>query len=411
MKRIALALALVSAASVPARAQEVKWKPRPSFRVGDDALRLDPRVKLQGSFRWFPRELEPADGTFAMGLRRLGVEGMLFKHVEFEVERDFNGGGAWTDVYVAFQRFRGARVQAGKFKMPFSLDELTGATSLDFVNRTMIGRDLAPGREIGVMLQGRVLDGSAGLSYETGVFRHDGERSRFLENPGAGTTFAGRVRVQPLRSMQKDAPLRNLEVGLATTLSDVPEGPGPNSLRARSVAGFPLVYEVYVKGRRTRLGAEASWEPGPFSVKSEFIQIWDERREQGLLGDDLPRLGLGGWYVSGTWNVTGERKAGGVEPRRPLLDGGFGALELAARYERLRFGADDPAEPPEANPRANNLVETGNGAWTLGANWHVNRWSRIQFNAIRESFDDIERSPVSGRSSYWSGMCRLQFVL
>jgi phosphate-selective porin len=115
--------------------------------------------------------------------------------------------------------------------------------------------------------------------------------------------------------------------------------------------------------------------------------------------------------VSGSWIATGERKAGGVEPRRPLLAGGFGALEVAIRYERVRFGADDPAEPPEANPRAGNLVETGNGAWTLGANWYVNRWSRIQFNAIRESFDDIERSPVSGRSSYWSGMCRLQFVL
>ena len=409
MKRIALTLALIAAAA-PVVAQEMKWTPRPSFRIGDD-LQLDPRVKLQGSFRWFPTELEPRDGTFAMGLRRLGVEGQVFKDVEFEVERDFQGDGVWTDVYAGWRRFRAVRVQGGKFKMPFSLDELTGATSLDFANRTVLGRDLAPGREVGVMVHGRVLDDSAALSYETGVFRHDGERSRFLENPGSGTTFAGRVRLQPLRALKKDALLRNLAVGVATTLSEVPDGPGPNSLRARSVGGAPLFYEVYVKGRRTRLGGEASWEPGPFSVKGEVIQIWDERKEQGLLEDDLPRLGLGGWYISSTWVVTGENKAGGVEPRRPLLDGGFGAVELGARYERLRFGADDPAEPPEANPRAANLVETGNGAWTLGVNWYLNRWSKVQLNAIRESFDDIERSPVSGRSSYWSGVCRLQFVL
>jgi phosphate-selective porin len=177
------------------------------------------------------------------------------------------------------------------------------------------------------------------------------------------------------------------------------------------LAGRPILYPVYVNGRRTRLGAEASWEPGPFSLRSELIQISDERLGQGLAGEDLPRLSIGGWYVSGSWVITGERKAGGVEPARPFPGGGPGALELAARYEHVRLGADDSVEPPTTNPRGTHLVEIGSGATTDGVNWYLNRWGKVQFNLIRESFDDPERSPIPGRSGFWSGLCQLQFVL
>lgn len=387
-----------------------QWLPRPSLRAGD-VFRIDFRVKLHSDWRWFPEELEPDDGTFAMTRRRFGIEGTVAKDVEYQVEYEFAGDGAWTDVYANVRHFRSAQIQGGKFKLPFSLDQTTGVTNLDFVNRTAIGRDLAPGRDIGGMIHGRVLDKSLALTYEAGLFRHDGERARFAENPGGGGTVAGRVTLQPFRTRSKDSPLRQLEVGVATTVGDVPEGPGPNSLRARTIGGAPIFYEVYVKGRRIRLGTQAAWEPGPFSVKGEFVRIRDSRNAQGILGDDLPHLAYRGWYVSGTWVVTGEQKSGGVAPRKSFLNGGLGALELAGRYEHVAFGSDDPTEEPEANPRARNLVETGTGAWTAGVNWYLNRWVRIQANAIRETVDDAARSPVSGQSSFWSGVCRLQFAM
>lgn len=407
---LVLALPCLATAQETGETTRMKWIPRPSLRIGD-IVRVDFRVKLHGDWRWFPRELDPANGTFAMVRRRFGVEGTVARDVEYKIEYEFQGDGAWTDVLVNLRRFRKAQLQGGRFKMPFSLDETTGITNLDFAYRTVIGRNFAPARDVGVMLHGRGLGDAIALGYEAGVFRHDGNQARFGENPGAGTTVAGRVTVRPFRSASKSSAFRDLEVGVASTSGDVPEGPGPNSLRARSIGGAPIFYEVYVKGRRTRLGTQLSWEPGPFSVKSEIVQIWDSRNSQGILGNDLPSLGYRGWYVSGTWVLTGERKAGGVEPRKPLLTGGFGAMELAARYERARFGSSDPSEPPEANPRAANLVETGTAAWTAGVNWYLNRWTRLQFNGVRESFDEIARSPVAGHSGFWSGVCRLQFVL
>jgi phosphate-selective porin OprO and OprP len=129
------------------------------------------------------------------------------------------------------------------------------------------------------------------------------------------------------------------------------------------------------------------------------------------LQEDLPALVAHGWYVSGTWTVTGESKSGGIEPRRPLFRGGVGALEVATRYERFGFGTSFAGESDTTSPRGANLLETSDNAWTGGVNWYVNRWIKIQVNVIRERIEDVNRSPVPDRQLFWTRVVRLQFVL
>jgi phosphate-selective porin OprO/OprP len=151
---------------------------------------------------------------------------------------------------------------------------------------------------------------------------------------------------------------------------------------------------------------------GPASLKAEWLSAWDERKQQGLADVDLPKAYGRGWYVAGTWLVTGEDKDDEVRPRRPFLQKGVGAFELAARYERFTLGSvDDAGEPPFANPRAANLLPNRDDVVTLGVTWYLNRWIRLQGNAIREAFDDVERAPITGRAKYWSYVGRFQFVL
>lgn len=386
------------------------WNPRPSFRVGDD-LRIDLRAKIQADLQDYPSELALDEDTFLWGRRRLGVEGTFLRHFEYRVERDFRGDGRWTDVFVNYAPARAVQIRAGRFKLPFSVEQVTSAFSLDFTYRPAVVRDLTPGRDTGAMLHGRLFDEELALGYQAGVFRHDGDNSIFGNNPGAETTLAGRVTLRPFRWAGYTAPLDSLEAGAALLTGNVPEGPGPNSLRARTIAGLPVLDRLYVKGRRTRLGAELNWEPGPAGVRAEFIRVWDERSGQGALGEDLPRVSAGGWYAAVTWVLTGENKAGGVMPRRPLLDGGFGAVELAGRYERLGAGSDDDDVPSVPNPRSAHVRESGLDTWTAGVNWYLNRWGKIQVNAIYESYDERERSPIPGQAGFWTSVCRFQFVL
>jgi phosphate-selective porin OprO and OprP len=383
------------------------WTHRPSLRAGH-MFRMDFRVKLHGDFRNFSTDETPVD-TFDMPRKRIGIQGNFLRHFEYQVERELKHDNPWRDVFLNFRYFRDVQIEAGKFKIPFSLDQLTGETDNDFVYRSRLGDLLAPGRDVGVMVHGRVLDRA--LSYQGGMFRHDGDNAQFGDNPGAGGTVAGRVTAAPLRPLVSDeSPFADLTAGFAMTSGDGPEG--LNSLRAESIWETARVSsDVYVKGRRQRLGLEELWEPGPFSVKSEYARVSEERLGQGLGDEDLPEVVWRGWYVSGTWVVTGEKKAGGIEPHRPLFQHGVGAIEGAARFDRLRVGSSAPGEPPETNPRAVNFATHGEGIWTFGINWYVNRWVKIQLNGIRETFDDVDRSPRPGRATFVTGVCRLQFVL
>lgn len=380
----------------------------PSLRAGN-MLRIDFRVKLHGDFRAFSPDLATDEGLFDPNRRRLGIEGNFLRHFEYQLESELREDNPWRDVFLNFRYFDNVQIQGGKFKIPFGLDELTSEMNLDFVYRSRIADDLAPGRDIGVTAHGRFF--SRGLGYEVGVFRRAGEHERFGPNPGAGRTAAGRLMVRPFRPTGAPAALKELEVAFDATTGAITEG--PYALRGRTVSGNPYFDGVYVNGRRVRVGVDLNWTPGPVSVRGEFLRVRDERRDQGLgASADLPPLISQGWYASSTWAVTGEPEAEGIiEPKRPIFQGGVGAVELGARYERIGFGSSAKDEPPSRSPRAAHVLDAGEHVWTFGVNWYLNRWARIQVNAVREWLEDTDRSPIMGRTTFWTRVCRLQFVL
>jgi len=48
---------------------------------------------------------------------------------------------------------------------------------------------------------------------------------------------------------------------------------------------------------------------------------------------------------------------------------------------------------------------------TLGVNWALNRFVKLQFNGIREQLDDAVRNPIPDGGAFWSRIIRLQIVL
>jgi phosphate-selective porin len=87
-------------------------------------------------------------------------------------------------------------------------------------------------------------------------------------------------------------------------------------------------------------------------------------------------------------------------------------VEVAGRFERLWYDSvGDSLAPPLRNPRAENILATGDRVLTLGVNWTLNRFIKLQVNAIRERVEDLERSPVADGAAVWSRVLRVQFVL
>jgi phosphate-selective porin len=405
----------VSAASQPAKSSQpaaddsswrFDWDEHPSLRFGKDT-RIDFRLRMQGDIRDSEGPLgDDDDVDFAR--RRVGVEGRVKNLVDFEITREVADEDPWRDVYVNYRQFDVAEVQAGKFKLPFSLDENTGATNLDFVYRSMAASQLSPGRDRGVMVHGRLLERV--LRYELGWFAHDGvnARNRTLDDVYGGGTTAGRITAQPFRS--RSALLKDLQVGVAFTNSTVPEGfPGLNGHTALDAQLFPA--NVWVNGARRRVGLEARWRPGPASIKAEYIRVSTERLGQSVEDTDLSPLIGEGWYVSGTWALTGERKADDLSaPHRPLFRGGWGAIEVGARMERLQFGNLD-TEIGSTSPRADDVLGNADRATTLGVNWYPIRHVKLQMNVIHERIADPSRGPVPSAPGFWSRAFRIQLDL
>jgi phosphate-selective porin OprO and OprP len=382
------------------------WKDHPALEMGKRTY-VEFRARVQSDVGATDTVSGKADASSPdVARRRIGVGGDIEHLAEFQVEYELNDDEPWRDVYANYHQFSAVQVQGGKFKLPFSLDENTSASNLDFVYRSLAANQLAPGRDRGVMAHGRVLRRM--LGYELGAFDHDGRNGR-TRNPArvfGDQTFAGRLTVQPLRPFKSD-----LQLGVAFTTSDVPLG--FSSLRGQTFLGEKFFEpDFWVQGQRRRAGFELRWRPGPFSVKSEYMRVTTERRGQSVEDTDLSPLVATGWYVSGTWAVTGEKKADGLnQPRRPLFQGGFGAIELAYRVERLTFGSGATGELPSASVRADVIAGNAERATTFGVNWYLNRWGKVQFNAIKESLKDPSQGPRPLQAGFWSWVTRFQLTI
>src|SRR2546428_4168975 len=194
----------------------VTWKQHPSFRIGS-VFRIDLEAKFQEDVR-DTYVGEPDLPRTQLHRNRIGVQGHLFKQIEYEVERELtekelDAGktpkSPWEDVNVNPTFVKNAQVQLGKFKIPFGLDELTGVTHNDFVYRSLGANYLAPARDIGVMVHGRFW--KKGLSYAAGVFQHDGDNARSKKIEGGNETLGARITGMPFRKLSPA--LAGLEVG------------------------------------------------------------------------------------------------------------------------------------------------------------------------------------------------------
>jgi phosphate-selective porin OprO and OprP len=429
MTRALLLTSLLMLIAVPAAAQNKPkdrrgfvWDDRPTIVFGED---INVEVKGRTLLEWRKFDPEIGEDTFHLRTARVGLKGKLTKHFDWEIEREITQEindslektivfGDWKDVFLEWNTFDAATIRGGRFKMPFGMEQTTGVSDLDFAYRALGSTQIAPGRDRGVMAAGDL----GRFNYEIGVFDDDGDNAESNEPQfvregedleGVGPAVAVRLIGDVLRVLPVGR-LRSANVGIAYTNSTVPEG--LNSLRGESVWGTHFFERVYVKGRRQRYGAQFEWSPGPTSVKAEWMQSREDRKEQSNRDQDLSTFIADAWYITGTWFITGEDKDNNVRVKSPLLEGGPGAIELAARFERLGFRSAATTGLAFTNPRNDNQVPNSDTVLTFGVNWTTSKWTRVIFNVIHEDFEDQSRTPLpnTATTSFWSGLVRLNVV-
>jgi len=194
-----------------ARAQAVVEKQNEESQKKEHPVAGSTKIKLSG---WAQTRYTNGVGTtnpLELRRARLVVDGRLAPRVAYKMEIDAVRSPVLLDARLDYAPKPYAKVTVGQYKNPFSQENLDSDRDTIFIERSLVGLSLVPGRDtgnngrdIGVQLAGNVArsDGRPVVDYSVGVFngaginrRDDNRRKdvggRFVVYPVAGLSLAG----------------------------------------------------------------------------------------------------------------------------------------------------------------------------------------------------------------------------
>ena len=252
-------------------------------------------------------------------------------------------------------------LSVGKQKETISMERLAGLAYLPMQERSAIADTVIPARNFGAVLSGTAATDN--VSWAFGAFNN------WINSDGSfsdtSNQFVGRGTWAPA-FFQTESNL--VHVGLGLRYSDTKQ-----PARARSEPEFnnaPVFVDtdVFAANNQMTYNLEAYWRNGPYLLGFEYIGT----------DVDSPSAGdpyFSGYHLTGSWAVKGEMRAyrkrsGTFDPlsvARPVNQGGWGAVELAARYSRsdVTDGAIDGGEMD---------------IYSLGVNWWFARNAHLGVN-------------------------------
>jgi phosphate-selective porin OprO/OprP len=331
------------------------------------------------------------DGVFtdANTFRRkqIGIYARKNGVFDFTMTYDFESH-AWQDVYARVQSAALLKQDIGAFrlgfsKIPLGLENLTSSTATSFIEAALPTEAIQETRRIGIdwALQRPHFIVDAGYYFKGGP--KPGYGYYFNGTPSTkGKTAAGRLVWIPLNepgnilhfaaSAAKETPAANVDIFgiLKPAIEVIRTRPEADLTAVRLVNSGNILYA----DRIDRVGLEQLWISGPWSVQSEYL----DARIQRPFG--LSTYKASGYYIFGSWVLTGESRGyanGVVSDLHPQEK--FGAVELL-----LRYSAVDLNDQPIPGGKEHD--------WTLGLNWYLNKYFKIQTNFIHA---DSERQGKS----------------
>jgi phosphate-selective porin OprO/OprP len=376
MKKIVLgALALIApvfASAADAPAADYNWRNNwPTHYTFADGTDLGLFLKYQYDVDRFSHD----DGTYedAQTNRRKEFGFVVKKKDVYDATAVFDfQAKTWLDVFFRLQTkalFHDdyGVVRAGFMKTPVGFEGNTSTGTTSFLENSLPMQAVYANRRIGIdwaLTRKRYL-------VQLGYY-HGGNLQGDLD----GRMVAGRAAWTPLND-----PGNVLHLGGSVsreTPYGTTDGRGiytPPTARLRALPEAGLTTQRLIDSGNLRIadhidrrGAEALWIGGPWSVQGEYL-------DAKVKLEGKPAYKARGFYTFGSWVLTGESRSysgGNVSDVKPK--GPWGAVELLVRYSRL-----DLDDGPTLGGTEHD--------WTLGANWYVTKYLKLQGNYVRATSD------------------------
>lgn len=346
------------------------------------AFEVKPTARLHVDYATNNPDAEPLGSGWYVRRAVIGLEGKFNDDWSFELGYDLDDGGelrpadgGFRDVTLEYDGWAAGDITLGQFKLPFGLAESTSSNNIIFIERALPVDAFSLSRRMGV------------------GFTHERDRWTFstmafgssIDGDDRGRGVAARFTIAPIHTEDTV-----VHLGIAAVSEDPRSKVDFDTTPESRVADTDLVNTGGIDdvSRVNRLGLEAAWRNGPLSLQGEWLGA-SVGREHGL-----PDANLEGWYVGGSWVLTGESRPykdgefKGIEPAGPR-----GAWELTARYSRINLDDGDVRGGKEHN-------------FTLGLNYYYNEHLRIMLNYI-----DVHSQRRGEADDPDILLLRMQFVL
>jgi phosphate-selective porin OprO and OprP len=393
---VALAVAALCA-SMPAFAQV---EAKVTGRVHFDARNIDPgNSGINASTD--PKGVSAAD-NFEIRRARIGMVGTINKDIAFEVVGNAVGSNTnFIDTaWVNYGFNKAAQIRTGRFKQPFSLEELTSSNSIDFMERSY-GNQIVPGKRIGMMLHG---EPTKGLVYGVSFFQND--FAEVAGNGAAGNNFAARVAVDAAQLLTQNDNMV-LHAGFANTQGRADIAPASSSptsvLRLRSEnRGLADTFAVKMvstsatsfRNDKKMSGLELALATGPFKFQAENFDSTFDMSGNSQTAD----IKLKANYYEFMYNVTGEAwaksyKGGAFSSISPaqvfmkdyggVVGNGIGAWQVGVRVSSYDATGSTETGNTTITSNTGSLILTDPikaETTTYAVNWILNSNARVMLN-------------------------------
>ena len=299
------------------------------------------RLEVDGAAFSTTGNLTGFDNGVELRRARITAKGDVLLAVPFSYKVEIGYVPNKFTIPQAYVTFHGVRyvddVQLGQFQAPQGLQVITSSWDIPLMEPAAPLQAIAPATEPGVQI-GKPFFERRG-TWAAGLFGFGTSNTEYGSQSKRFGSLIGRVTWLAIDGIDTDRPTSNryLHLGLSGNI----QYGGAGEVRYRSrpesyIAPYVIDTGNIDASKAATVGAEVAWVNGPFSAQGEFIR-------STVAPSDGGALNFYGFYVLSSWYLTGEsrpynRDAGDFGRLVPLRnfsfgkDGGWGALEVAARY-------------------------------------------------------------------------------
>ena len=209
-------------------------------------------VLVQSIGDYQPERISGNNG-FSVSKARFKVSGELEQRFGYKLQASITSSPSVVDANVYYKLNSQTTVTAGFYKSPFSYEYLTGAASINFVNRSTVVNQLAPKRQVGVQIDGATLSGV--LRYTAGIFNGN----HFNKNNDDKFLYVGRLEADLAKG---NNPRDSFLLGLN------------GSYEQKNVAASSGNIQSSFQGEQTLLGSYLTISKKRWMLSGELIYSW-----------------------------------------------------------------------------------------------------------------------------------------